>query len=146
MRLTGFSDYALRTLMYAASSPGRRFTIDEAAQALDVSRAHLNKVVNTLTRNGYLTGVRGRAGGVVLGRSPETIRIGDVLRTTEPDFALVECFVTGKQCVLNNGCRLSGMLGEAMASFLATLDRYTLADIALSPDFLLKLEPQQPAA
>lgn len=146
MRLTGFSDYALRTLMYAASSPERRFTIDEASQALGVSRAHLNKVVNTLTRNGYLTGIRGRSGGLMLGRSPETVRIGDVLRVTEPDFALVECFVTGKQCVLDNGCKLSGMLEEAMTSFLATLDRYTLADITLSVDFLNTLPSQRPAA
>src|SRR3546814_11077854 len=90
MRLTGFSDYALRTLMYAASSPGRRFTIDEASQALGVSRAHLTKVVNTLTRTGYLPGIRARPGGRVLGRGPEPVRLGMGRGVTSPDSALVE--------------------------------------------------------
>lgn len=133
MRLTSFSDYALRMLMYAASAGGRLITIEECARVFNVSRTHLNKVANTLTREGYLKAVRGRSGGLILGRRPEAIRIGDVLRLTEPDFALVECFATGNQCVLTRSCKLSGMLGEAMASFHAALDRYTLADIALAP-------------
>jgi Rrf2 family nitric oxide-sensitive transcriptional repressor len=137
VRLTNFSDYALRMLMYAASAGDRLITIEEAARAFDVSRTHLNKVANTLTRSGYLRAIRGRSGGLVLARRPEAIRIGDVIRLTEPDFALVECFSTGNQCVLTRCCKLSGMFGEAMASFLATLDRYTLADIVLHPhDFI----------
>ncbi|TKD13775.1 MAG: BadM/Rrf2 family transcriptional regulator, partial [Mesorhizobium sp.] len=72
-----------------------------------------------------------------LGRRPEMIRIGDVIRLTEPDFALVECFATGNQCVLTGCCKLSGMFGEAITSFQSILDRYTLADVALMPqDFL----------
>jgi Rrf2 family nitric oxide-sensitive transcriptional repressor len=137
VRLTNFSDYALRMLMYAASAGDRLITIEEAARAFDVSRTHLNKVANTLTRSGYLRAIRGRSGGLVLARRPEAIRIGDVIRLTEPDFALVECFSTGNQCVLTRCCKLSGMFGEAMASFLGTLDRYTLADIVLRPqDFI----------
>jgi Rrf2 family nitric oxide-sensitive transcriptional repressor len=133
MRLTNFSDYALRMLMYGASAGDRLFTIEEAAQAFGVSKAHLNKVANTLVRGGYLKAVRGRSGGLALARRPEAIGIGEVLRLTEPDFALVECFATGERCVLTRCCKLSGMLGEALASFQSTLDRYTLADIALSP-------------
>lgn len=133
MRLTNFSDYALRMLMYAASAGDRLFTIEEAARAFGVSKTHLNKVANTLTRSGYLRAVRGRSGGLLLGCRPEAIRIGDVVRLTEPDFALVECFATGNQCVLTRCCKLSGMFGEAMASFQSTLDRYTLADITLTP-------------
>lgn len=133
MRLTNFSDYALRMLMYAASADDRLFTIEEAARAFGVSRTHLNKVANTLTRSGYLRAVRGRSGGLVLGRRPEAIRISDVVRLTEPDFALVECFSTGNQCVLTPCCKLSAMFGEAMASFQSTLDRYTLADITVAP-------------
>jgi len=129
MRLTNFSDYALRMLMYTASAGGRLITIEEAARAFNVSKTHLNKVANTLTRGGYLKAIRGRSGGLVLGRRPQMIRIGDVVRLTEPDFALVECFATGNQCVLTASCKLSGMFGEAMASFQSTLDRYTLADI-----------------
>jgi Rrf2 family transcriptional regulator, nitric oxide-sensitive transcriptional repressor len=139
MRLTYFSDYALRMLMYAASNNARLFTIEEAACAFGVSKTHLNKVANTLTRGGYLRAVRGRSGGLMLGRCPEAIRIGDIIRLTEADFALVECFATGNRCVLTPNCRLSGMLGEAMASFQSTLDRYTLADIAITPqDFIGK--------
>jgi len=133
MRLTNFSDYALRMLMYAASAGERLITIEEAARVFGVSKTHLNKVANTLTRAGYLKAVRGRSGGLTLGRAPEDIGIGDVIRLTEPDFALVECFATGSQCVLTQRCKLSGMLIDAMASFQATLDRYTLADIALKP-------------
>lgn len=133
MRLTNFSDYALRMLMFAASSGDRLITIEQAARTFNLSKTHLNKVANTLTRGGFLKAVRGRSGGLMLGRPPEAIRIGDVIRLTEPDFALVECFATGNQCVLTRCCKLAGMLDEAMASFQNTLDRYTLADIVLAP-------------
>lgn len=137
MRLTSFSDYALRMLMFAASADGRLITIDEAARTFNVSKTHLNKVANTLTRAGYLKAVRGRSGGLVLAQPAEAIRIGDVLRLTEPDFALVECFATGNQCIITRSCKLSLLLAEALAAFRATLDRHTLADIALEPpDFL----------
>jgi Rrf2 family nitric oxide-sensitive transcriptional repressor len=133
MRLTNFSDYALRMLMYAASAGERLITIEEVARVFSVSKTHLNKVANTLTRAGYLKAVRGRSGGLTLGRAPQDIGIGDVIRLTEPDFALVECFATGSQCVLTQRCKLSRMLMDATASFQASLDRYTLADIALAP-------------
>lgn len=133
MRLTSFSDYALRMLMYAASAGDRLITIEETARVMGLSKTHLNKVANTLTRAGHLRAVRGRSGGLTLGRRAEAIRIGDVIRLTEPDFALVECFATGNRCVLTGCCKLSGVLGEAAASFHATLDRYTLADIVLEP-------------
>ena len=146
MRLTNFSDYALRMLMYAASAGDRLITIEETARTFGVSKTHLNKVANTLTRGGYLKAVRGRSGGLVLGLRPEMIRIGDVIRLTEPDFAVVECFATGNQCVLTHSCKLSSMFGEAMASFQSTLDRYTLADVTLMPrDFLGRLPPPQPS-
>ncbi|MBN9244717.1 MAG: Rrf2 family transcriptional regulator [Mesorhizobium sp.] len=133
MRLTNFSDYALRMLMYAASAGERLITIEEAARVFGVSKTHLNKVANTLTRAGYLRSVRGRSGGLTLGMAPADICIGDVIRLTEPDFALVECFASGNQCVITQRCKLPRMLNDAMASFHATLDRYTLADIALMP-------------
>lgn len=123
--------------MFAASAGDRLITIEETARTFKVSKTHLNKVANTLTRGGYLKAVRGRSGGLTLGLPPEKIRIGDVIRLTEPDFAVVECFATGNQCVLTNSCKLSGMFGEAMASFQSVLDRHTLADVALMPqDFL----------
>lgn len=133
MRLTSFSDYALRMLMYAASADGRLITIEQASRAFSAPKTHLNKVANTLTRSGLLKAVRGRSGGLLLARAPEEISIGEVVRLTEPDFALVECFATGNQCVLTRSCRLSGILGQAAAAFQSILDRHTLADIMLTP-------------
>jgi Rrf2 family transcriptional regulator, nitric oxide-sensitive transcriptional repressor len=133
MRLTNFSDYALRVLMYAAAREDRLITIDETAKVYGISRAHLMKVVNQLTRAGYLKAVRGRSGGLALGKRPNKIRLGDVLRTTEPDFALVECLELDNQCVITARCRLRGALKEALGAFIGTLDRYTLADLILNP-------------
>lgn len=139
MRLTNFSDYALRVLMYAAVRDGALVTIEETADRYGISRTHLMKVANLLTRSGYLTAVRGRTGGLRLGKSPDKIGLGDVVRATEPDFDLVECFAAGGRCRITPNCRLRGVLGEALAAFVSTLDRYTLADLVLSPaDFGLE--------
>lgn len=137
MRLTTFTDYALRVLLYAANAGGRLVTIEETAKVYGVSRAHLMKVVNTLTRAGYLKAVRGRSGGFLLSRAPEEIRLGDVIRLAEPDFALVECFAGGNQCILTPRCGLPRVVNEALNAFIGTFDRYTLADVALRErDFL----------
>lgn len=133
MRLTDFSDYALRLLMYAAARKDRLITIEETAELYGISRAHLMKVANQLTRAGFLKAVRGRSGGLAIARSPERIRLGDVLRATEPDFALVECFRPENSCLITSRCRLRGVLHEALAAFSDTLDRYTLADLLLAP-------------
>jgi len=133
MRLTSFTDYALRMLMYAAARDDQLITIEETAERYHVSRAHLMKVANLLTRAEFLRAVRGRSGGLTLAKAPEKIVLGDVVRVTEPDFALVECFGTGGNCLLTPSCRLRGVLGEALSAFVATLDRYTLADLALDP-------------
>lgn len=139
MRMTSFSDYALRVLMYAAAKDERLITIDETAKVYGISRAHLMKVVNQLTRSGFLKAVRGRSGGVALAKRPHKIRLGDVVRATEPDFALMECFGTDNHCVITPRCRLRKALKEALEAFAATLDRYTLADLVLSPrDFGLR--------
>jgi Rrf2 family transcriptional regulator, nitric oxide-sensitive transcriptional repressor len=143
MQLTRFTDYALRVLMYAHAADGRLVTIEEMAASYRISRAHLMKVVNALTRAGYLVAVRGRAGGVTLARSAEDIHLGDVVRTTEPDFALVECFSTGGECVIGGCCRLPAVLRRAVGAFLAELDRHTVASIALRPkDFRKVLQPE----
>jgi Rrf2 family nitric oxide-sensitive transcriptional repressor len=140
MRLTTFSDYALRVLLYAAAAGDRLVTIEETASTYGISRAHLMKVVNILTRTGFVRGVRGRAGGFALAKPPEAINLGAVVRATEPDFGLVECFLTGNQCVVSRRCRLPAVLNEALDAFVGTLDRYTLADVLLRPqDFLAPL-------
>lgn len=132
MRLTAFSDYALRVLMYAAIAGDRLITIEETAKTYNVSRAHLMKVVNILTRTGFLRGVRGRSGGFTLAQPPEAINVGAVVRATEPDFALVECFAGGNQCIITKRCRLPEVLNEALDAFIQALDRYTLADLMLT--------------
>ncbi len=142
MRLTHFSDYALRVLMYAHAAGDRLVTIEEISDAYAISRPHVMKVVNALTRSGYLVAVRGRSGGLELAKPATKIVLGDVLRETEPDFALVECHSTGNQCVISECCKLQGALDEALRAFLAVLDEKTLASIALKPrDFRTILDP-----
>jgi Rrf2 family nitric oxide-sensitive transcriptional repressor len=137
VRLTTFSDYAFRVLLYAANAGNRLITIEETAKVYGVSRAHLAKVANLLTRAGYLKSVRGRYGGLLLGRPAEKIRLGDVVRLAEPDFALVECFSDSNYCILTPRCGVPRVLNEALKAFFATFDRYTLADVALMErDFL----------
>lgn len=139
MRLTNFSDYTLRVLMYAAVQSDRLITIEETARVYGISRAHLMKVANLLTRAGYLRAVRGNAGGLALAKAPSKIRLGEVLRASEPDFSLVECFTSENRCLITPRCRLRSALQEALAAFTKTLDRYTLADLLLKPeDFGIK--------
>ena len=133
MRLTLFSDYAIRVLIYAAAADGRLVTIEEIANAYGISRSHLMKVVNSLTKAGYLKGVRGRSGGVTLAMPGSEINLGAVVRATEPDFALVECFTRENRCAISGCCRLPNILNEALGAFVATLDRYALSDITLHP-------------
>src|SRR5262249_24506662 len=133
MQLTKFSDYALRVLMYTHAAGGRHVTIEEIAAAYRISRAHLMKVVNSLARAGYLAALRGRAGGVVLARPAEDIRLRDVVRATEPSFAIVECFSTNNRCVVTGRCRLARAFDQALTAFLTVLDQHTLASVALKP-------------
>lgn len=146
MRLTNFSDYSLRVLMYAATRDGTLVTIEETAAVYGISRAHLMKVANLLVHAGFLKSIRGRTGGLTLARPPGEIGIGAVLRVTEPDFALVECFGADNRCLVTPRCRLRGVLGEALTAFVTTLDRYTLADLVLKPEDFGLAAPAQPMA
>jgi Rrf2 family nitric oxide-sensitive transcriptional repressor len=130
MRLTSYSDYALRLLMFAAVKPGGLVTVQAAADAYSISRNHLMKVAYDLGRHGYLETVRGRGGGLRLARAPEKINLGALLRLTEDGFKIVECFdPAASTCAIARCCRLKGVLGEATAAFLAVMDKYTLADL-----------------
>jgi len=133
MRLTNFTDFALRLLMYAAAHEDRLITIEEASEVYNISRAHLMKVTNTLTRAGFLKAVRGRSGGLMLAKPPSKIRLGDVVRVTEHDFTLAECFGTGNQCIITRSCRLRRILHKGLDAFKAVLDEYTLVDLMLRP-------------
>ncbi|WP_372884399.1 Rrf2 family transcriptional regulator [Shimia sp.] len=141
MRLTVMSDYALRVLLYTAAYPDRLVTIDETQEAYDISRGHLMKIVGTLASAGMLRSQRGRSGGFTLGRPPEEIRLGDVLRLTEPDFEMVECFRPDNACAITPVCRLPGLVNEALSAFMEVMDRYTLADLILQPQAFGELRP-----
>lgn len=129
MRLTLYTDYALRVLTYVAAGADRLCSVSEIAAAYGISRNHLVKVVHDLGKAGFLDSARGRSGGIRLARPPQTIGIGEVVRHTEDGFTLVDC----GQCRIASGCRLTGIFGEAMAAFIGVLDRYTLADLVARP-------------
>ena len=141
MRLTRFSDYSLRVLMYAASRGERLITIEETAATYRISRTHLMKVCHQLTRAGFLRAIRGRSGGLVLARAPSEIGIGEVLRLTEPDFALVECFEAGKEdcCAIAPACNLTRGLRRALDAFMLELDKMTLRDAVAAPSVAASL-------
>ena len=130
MRLTVYTDYSLRVLMYLGIRPDRLCTIQEIASAYGISRNHLMKVAHQLGLAGYVDTVRGRGGGLRLARPPAQIGIGAVVRACEEDFRLVECFDAERnRCVITPACRLTAMLAEALDAYLAVLDSYTLADL-----------------
>ena len=130
MRLTTFTDYSLRMLIFVATAPGERATIAEVAAAFGISESHLVKAAHLLGKSGVLATTRGRGGGLRLARPAPAIRIGAVVRATEGGDLLAECFDrASNRCVLTKACRLARVLGEALSAYYAVLDRYTLADL-----------------
>ncbi|MCL4779386.1 MAG: Rrf2 family transcriptional regulator [Gammaproteobacteria bacterium] len=130
MRLTTFTDYNLRVLIYLAIQPGKRATIAEIATAFRISESHLMKVVHFLGKQGFLDNVRGKGGGLMLARPPEEINVGAIVQLTEADALLAECFDDDHNaCVITRVCQLRTVLGEAAQAFNAVLSRYTIADL-----------------
>lgn len=130
MRLTRHSDYALRVLIYLGVTERELVTIGEIAGRYDVSRNHLMKVVNRLASHGYVETVRGKRGGIRLARPPEQMCVGHVVRCTEEDFQMAECFDHAQgSCRISEHCTLRPVLDEALKAFMAVLDRYTVADL-----------------
>jgi len=128
MRITRYTDYSLRVLIYVAVKGEQISTIREIADSFAISKNHLMKVVQELNSKGYLQAVRGKNGGLRLNGQPEDINIGKLVRDIEQDFALVECF-DGGNCHLTPVCRLKGVLAKALNAFFTVLDGYTLADL-----------------
>ena len=134
MRVTVYSDYSLRLLMYLAVRPERLSTIKEIAEAYDISANHLMKVVHQLGLAGYVETIRGRSGGMRLGRPAAEIGLGEVIRHTEPDMDIVPCFEPeNRTCPLSRACRLKSALDKARLAFMSVLDEYTLADLTSTP-------------
>jgi Rrf2 family nitric oxide-sensitive transcriptional repressor len=134
MKLSLFSAYALRVLIYASLRKGL-FPLQDVSEAYGISRNHLAQVVHRLGQLGYLENRRGRGGGCRLALLPNEVRLGHLLRQTEDQLKVVECFdPLTNTCNLNGCCLVKGALAEAMSAFYTSLDRYTLADIALGPE------------
>lgn len=129
MHLTRYTDYSIRVLLYLAVKGEERSTIKEIAETFFISSNHLMKIVQELNQKGYLTAIRGKKGGLLLCRQPETISLGALIRDTESEMALVECFRDDNSCVITPSCRLRPILADALSAFLNVLDQYTLADL-----------------
>lgn len=130
MRLAEYTDYTLRVLMHCAANPQRLVTVREIADLHGVSRNHLMKIVNDLSRQGLLATTRGRGGGMRLVRPPAEVRIGDLIRRSETDFRLVECFdPASNACGLSASCRLRVLLDRALQAYFRELDAATLEDM-----------------
>lgn len=131
MRLTDYTDYTLRVLIYCASNPDRRVTISEIAAAYRISHSHLTKIVHELGRQGVLETVRGRGGGLRLLRTPSAISVGEIVRRSEPDFTMAECFDRStNDCRLTPHCALRIALTRALEAYFAVLDGVTLHDVS----------------
>jgi Rrf2 family nitric oxide-sensitive transcriptional repressor len=127
MQLTRHTDYSLRILMYLAVNEGRRVTLTEIADAFRISLNHLNKVLHGLVDMGVVSTFRGKHGGIMLGREPQDIRVGDVVRRMESTLQMIDC--TSPRCPIVPACELRGVLDDARDAFLQVLDSYTLAEL-----------------
>lgn len=140
MRLTTFSDYSLRVLMYLGVHGERLATVGEIALAYGISENHLVKVVHHLAQHRYIETTRGKGGGMRLARPPEKINVGEVVRGTEENLTFVECFDKATStCVIEPACVLKGILSRAVDAFFVALERYTLADLLVTKPKLIKM-------
>ncbi|MCY9338114.1 nitric oxide-sensing transcriptional repressor NsrR [Bacillus haynesii] len=141
MKLTNYTDYSLRVLIFLATKNSNELVnIKDIADSYSISKNHLMKVIYELGKLGYVETIRGRNGGIRLGKAPELINIGEVIRNTEDDFNIVECFNGEKNnCILSSICGLKHVLNKALSAYLDVLDQYTLQDIIVNQDHIRKL-------
>ncbi|PLW77025.1 Rrf2 family transcriptional regulator [Cohaesibacter celericrescens] len=140
MRLTQHSNYAMRLLMYCALKPDKPVRLAEIADSYDISCHHLNKIAQRLTHVGAIQTIRGRNGGIRLAKLPSEINVGTILRQTEENLIIVECFSEETNtCPLISKCKFRSLLQEALAAFLKVLDAHTLADLVDHPECLKPL-------
>jgi Rrf2 family nitric oxide-sensitive transcriptional repressor len=156
MRLTAYTDYALRTLIFLGMNRDRLVTIQDIADLHNISKNHLMKVVHQLGLSGMVDTVRGRNGGLRLKLEPGDINLGTVVRNTETDFYMAECFDPANVgCAYSSSCALKGVLNTATAAYLKELDGVTLADLLPKPGSAagappkavpVRMHPRRPAA
>jgi Rrf2 family transcriptional regulator, nitric oxide-sensitive transcriptional repressor len=147
MQLTAYSDFSLRVLIYTAVHPGRYVSTQEISRAYGISLNHLIKVVHQLGKLGFLEIKRGRRGGIRLQGSPDQIRIGDVVRKTEPGFVIAECFeASTNRCPITPVCGLKQLLHDALKAFLEVLDQATLQSVLQRPQLYATLLGRGPLA
>lgn len=140
MRLTNYTDYSLRVLIYLATQPPDKLsTIKEIAEIYDISKNHLMKVTHDLGKLGVIETIRGRNGGIRLAHDPSLINIGEIVRKTEEDFHIVECFNNEQnQCIISPVCGLKHVLNKALNAYLQVLDEYTLKDLIKNQSILFE--------
>lgn len=130
MQLSKFTDYAFRALIYLANNREKLSTVEELAVELNASEHHIKKVIHKLAKTDYVISIKGRAGGLKLGLNPKDINLGDVLKLTEDNLNLIECFNKPDSCpFMVPGCKLKGISADALQKFIDEFSRYTLKDI-----------------
>ena len=130
MYLSKFTDYSFRILMYLGNNPDKLSTVDELSSILGLSTHHVKKIVYKLSKNNYISSLKGRNGGIKLGMNPKDINLGKLLEITEDNLDILECFsIENNTCSLNNCCKLKPIINDALESFKLELSKYTLDDI-----------------
>ena len=130
MYLSKFTDYSFRILMYLGNNPDKLSTVDELSSILGLSTHHVKKIVYKLSKNNYISSLKGRNGGIKLGMDPKDINLGKLLEITEDNLDIIECFsIENNTCSLNNCCKLKPIINDALESFKLELSKYTLDDI-----------------
>lgn len=130
MQLSKFSDYSFRALIYLAKHQDQLCTVDELAKNLNTSEQHMKKVIHNLGKTPYVTSLKGRGGGLKLGVNPKEINLGDVLKVTEDNLNIVECFNKPESCpLLSSGCKLKHISSRALDQFIGEFTQYTLEDL-----------------
>lgn len=130
MQLSKFTDYSFRALIYLANKKDSLATVEELANALQISEHHLKKIIHKLAKTNYVVSLKGRGGGLKLGMDPKNINLGDILRVTEDNLNIVECFNKPENCsLINGGCKLKHIISNSLENFINEFSKYTLKDI-----------------
>ena len=129
MNITRFTDYSLRVLIYVALNDKELVTIKSISEQYKISKNHLMKIVQELNTQGYLQSIRGKNGGIKLGKPANSINVGDLIRHFEANSTLVECFGDNNLCIITPACKLKAMFADAMEAFYESLSQYTIADL-----------------